>query len=266
MDDLKLTIVQVGRIEVGGFDEIVGFIVRLSREAGVGDLIVLPENWVSGRPIDISVYEGVLMRIYNSLGSSVAGGLQHVVDVDGVVRSVGLAVIDGSTLRICEKVHPSKAIGERVRVRPGRFMEPFRFNEWVIGCVACVDIFYPEISRALVARGAQVLYNPASIPENRVELWQSAVRIRGVENVVYSIGVNTTGNRYPDGRITGGGSVAYSPWGKMLVTLGPNPAAVTIELDKARIEEALERWAFREDFEKLYKRLYEGISINPGLF
>lgn len=261
MEDLRVTIVQVGRVN-GGVEDVIELITRLSKEAGVGDLVLLPENWISGKPVDISVYERVLTSIYDSLGSSIAGGLQYVVDVDGVIRSVGLAIIDGSLVRVCEKIHPSKAVGERGRVTPGRLMEPFRVKGWVVGCVACVDIFYPEVSRALLARGAQILYNPASIPENRVELWQSTVRVRGVENMVYAIGVNAFGNKYPDGRVTSGGSIASSPWGKILALLGPQYSSTIVELNWERVEEALERWAFKEDFEKHYRRLYIQTS-NP---
>jgi len=255
LEVLRVTLVQVGRL-IGGLDAVKDLVVRLARDAGVGDLVLLPENWISGRPVDIYVFERVAMDLYNSLGSSVVGGLQYVVDVDGVVRSVGLGVVEGSLARLCEKIHPSKATGERGLVSPGNLVKPFKVGGWHVGCIACVDIFYPEVARALVALGAQVLYNPASIPDNRVELWQSAVRLRGVESIAYSIGVNAVGNRYPDGRVTGGGSVAFSPWGKMLASLGPQPAATTIELDWGRVEEALERWAFREDFERYYRSLY----------
>ncbi len=264
MESLRVTVVQVGRLGDGGLDSVKELVVRLAREAGVGDIVFLPENWLSGRPIDVSAFERVVFELYELLGSSVAGGLQYVVDVDGVVRSVGLAVIDGSLVRVCEKMHPSKATGERGRVEPGRLVGPFSVKGWVVGCVACVDIFYPEVSRALVARGAQVIYNPASIPGNRVELWRSAVRVRGVENVVYSIGVNATGNVYPDGRVTTGGSVAYSPWGKTILSLHDQPSASTVELNVERIREAMERWAFREDFERYYRRLYVEFQLPGG--
>jgi predicted amidohydrolase len=264
LESLRVTVVQVGRLGDGSFDSVKELVVRLAREAGVGDIVFLPENWMSGRPVDVGVFEKVVFELYELLGSSVAGGLQHVVDDDGFVRSVGLAVIEGSLIRVCEKLYPSKATGERGRVKPGRLVEPFSVKGWVVGCIACVDIFYPEVSRALVARGAHIIYNPASIPGNRVELWRSAVRIRGVENVVYSIGVNATGNVYPDGRVTMGGSVAYSPWGKMLLSLHDQPSASTVELNVERLREAVERWAFREDFERYYRRLYVEFQLPGG--
>jgi len=261
LEVLRVTIVQVGRLNGGRVDDLKRLIIKLAREAGVGDLVLLPENWISRTPIDVEAFERVLLDVYNSLGSCVAGGAQYVVDIDGVVRSVGLAVVDGVVVRTCEKIHTSKAVGERGRIAAGRLVEPFKVKGWTIGCLACIDVFYPEVSRALVARGAQVLYNPASIPENRVELWQSAVRIRGVENTVYSIGVNAFGNEYVDGRVTSGGSVVFNPWGEALTSLGPQLTSRTVELDFREVELALMRWGFREDFERRYKGLYEGLTF-----
>ena len=261
MEVLRVTIVQIGRLSDGRIDDLKRLIVKLAREAGVGDLVLLPENWISRTPIDVEAFEKVLLDVYNSSGSCVAGGAQYVVDIDGVVRSVGLAVVDGVAVRTCEKIHTSKAVGERDRIAAGRLVEPFKVRGWTIGCLACIDVFYPEVSRALVARGAQVLYNPASIPENRVELWQSAVRIRGVENAVYSIGVNAFGNKYVDGRVTSGGSVVFNPWGKALTSLGPRLASKTVELDLREVEAASKRWGFREDFERRYRDLYKGLAF-----
>ncbi|MFN4046292.1 MAG: carbon-nitrogen hydrolase family protein, partial [Acidilobaceae archaeon] len=154
-----------------------------------------------------------------------------------------------------------RAVGERGRVEPGRLQRTFKVKGWTLGCVACVDIFYPEISRVLVALGASIIYNPSSIPDNRLSLWRSALRIRASENVVYAIGVNAVGNRYPDGRVAGGSSTVFSPLGRVLASLGPNIVVSTVTLDSVRFEEAFERWAFREDFERDYAVLYRDYAL-----
>ncbi len=252
----RVTIVQVGRVpnrDVSGMFELArGF----AFEAPMGDLVVFPENWVSAEPLDVREFEFLVGRLYEVFESNVAGGLQYVVDFDGKVRSVGLAFIEGSPVRVCEKIYPSRAVGERGRVEPGRLRGVFKVKGWTLGCVACVDIFYPEISRMLAALGASVIYNPASIPDNRIGLWHSALRVRASENIAYTIGVNAVGNKYPDGRIAGGSSAIYSPLGKILASLGPGMGASTVTLDSEKLGEALDRWAFKEDFERDYARLY----------
>ncbi|MDM7274933.1 MAG: carbon-nitrogen hydrolase family protein [Thermoprotei archaeon] len=253
----KVTIVQVGRVpgrDVSGMFELAR---KLVSEGPVGDLVVFPENWVSAKPLGVGEFESIVGGLYEVFESNVVGGLQYVVDFDGRVRSVGLAFIEGSPVRVCEKIYPSKAVGERGRVEPGRIQGAFKVKGWTLGCVACVDIFYPEVSRVLAALGASVIYNPSSTPDNRLGLWRSALRVRASENVVYTVGVNAVGNRYPDGRVAGGSSVVFSPLGRVLASLGPNIGVSTVTLDSGRLEEALERWAFREDFERDYATLYK---------
>lgn len=62
-----------------------------------------------------------------------------------------------------------------------------------IAAVASEEILYPEISRALALRGAEILFNPTSeiAAENTIK--QAARRVRAVENLVYVIGANSGG-------------------------------------------------------------------------
>ncbi|MFN4046589.1 MAG: hypothetical protein ACK4H7_04535, partial [Acidilobaceae archaeon] len=108
----KVTIVQVGRLpgrDVPGMFELAK---KLASEAPIGDLVVFPENWVSSKPLDVREFESIVGGLYEVFESNVAGGLQYVLDSDGKVRSVGLAFIEGSPVRVCEKIYPSRAVGE----------------------------------------------------------------------------------------------------------------------------------------------------------
>ncbi|MEN2999829.1 MAG: carbon-nitrogen hydrolase family protein [Acidilobaceae archaeon] len=255
---MRVTIVQIG------FSERPWEALKEAlRGEELGELLALPEHWFSltrsGKSIE--EYEEAVLRLHVEFNVGVLGGLNTVRDRDGELRSIGLAAIGGKVLRACEKVHPSKATGERALVRSGRLLPPLHLGRWSIGCVACVDIFYPEIARELVSKGANVIYNPSSITVDRTGSWLSAVRARAEENVVYALGVNSVGNRYPDGRVTGGASVVFSPYGKVKALLHNAIGAVTTSLAEEELEEALKRWAFREDFEKHYSHFYR-YSLN----
>ncbi|MCS7107148.1 MAG: carbon-nitrogen hydrolase family protein [Acidilobaceae archaeon] len=251
---MRVTIAQIGLSE-----RPLEALKKALRGEELGDLVLLPEHWFSatrsGRSIE--EYEEAVLKIRQELGVEVLGGLNTVRDRDGELRSIGLAAVGDKVLRVCEKVHPSKATGERELVRGGRLLPPLQIGKWSIGCIACVDIFYPEIARGLVSRGANVLYNPSSITLDRVEGWLASVRARAEENVAYAIGVNSVGNRYPDGRVTGGTSAVFSPYGRVKALLPNAVGAVTVSLRAEEVEEALARWAFREDFEKHYSHLYK---------
>lgn len=217
-------------------------------------IVFLPENWLSREPIDEPVYLDIIDNLYKTYGYTMFVGLSYI-NLGDSVRSRGYAVVGGRTEVVCEKVFPSKAVGERGRIRggePGRVVEVRGVR---IGCIACVDIFYPELARRLVVRGAQVLYNPAAIPSDRLGLWWSILRSRAAENTAYTVGVNSVGVEYPDRRITGGGSRVYSPSGVMLEPVVEN-GVLLYEVDLSELVRIRERWAFRDDLESDLSKLY----------
>ncbi|MCE4612168.1 MAG: carbon-nitrogen hydrolase family protein [Desulfurococcales archaeon] len=232
------------------------------------DLVVLPENWVSPGPVGEHDYLEAVEGVAAEAPGAVVVGAQYI-DVGGSVASLGLAYRDGKLWRLCEKLFPSVAVGERSFVEPGRLRGPLEVGGWRVSCSVCVDIFYPELARiqALI-QGAQVILNPSKIPEDRVQLWRSALLARASENSVYVVGVNAAGERYKDGREVIGGSAVYTPDGRPLLEAGWGRASYIVELDPERIAYARVRWAFRMDAERLfgefYRRAYEALTREGG--
>ncbi len=223
-----------------------------------GYILFLPENWLSNDPLDPGSYEEAVERVGRAWRGPVFAGLAYVREHDAI-RSVGLAWLDGRVERVCEKIFPSKAVGERGRLAPGRPLGPFNVGGLRVSCIACVDIFYPEVARWHVARGAQLLYNPASIPFDRVLLWRSVLSTRAAENTVYVLGVNNSGSIYPDSRVTGGGSSLYAPDGSRVIARLQGPLLVSL-LDTAMIDRVRGRWAFYEDLASGRTRSLLGVS------
>jgi len=257
LKNLTITLAQLGYIGGSNTSEL----ARIIKRETLGDIVFLPENWLSTarKPIPIRDYESIILSLYDEIQIPIFGGLNPVIDSDGLTRSIGLAVIDGIVYRVCEKIYPSKATSERSIVKSGKLIRPITIDEWVIGCTACVDIFYPEISRILVVLRSNIIYNPSSITIDRLDMWHSTLRSRAVENIVYTVGVNSTGVVYPDGRITGGSSAVYTPYGRTRVILDMKPRVVTLKLEVEEIDLAISKWAFREDFEREYMKVYEAI-------
>ena len=226
-----------------------------------GYTLLLPENWLTRDPVEYEKYASIVMRIGKAWNGNVfAGAAYTLYPGSRRPRSTGLAYIEGNVVNACEKVFPSKAVGERGRLEPGRLLDPVNVGSARIACIVCVDIFYPEVARAHALRGATILYNPASIPTNRVNLWRSVLATRAVENTVYTIGVNSVGIVYPDGRLTGGGSTAYSPIGEAVQAKIHGPLRL-LELDPKLVDTARERWAFYEDLAGgLAPRIFPGTS------
>jgi predicted amidohydrolase len=109
-----------------------------------------------------------------------------------------------------------------------------------IGVMLCYDIRFPELSRHYFHQGAEVLVVPGQWPEARAQHWRTLLRARAIENELFVIGCNRTGQEpslrtdepvsFPgDGRI-------IDPMGEILAT-GNGDAGATlasIELRKVR--------------------------------
>lgn len=219
------------------------------------DVIVPPENWLSRNPLDPGEAASIAEALAAETGATVFS-LQYVRDGGAIVSRAYAAHPSGSTVVACEKLHPSRSTGERGRVRPGKLHGPVEVKGYKVACVACVDIFYPEVARALVVRGAEVVVNPASISSDRVGLWRSVLTARAAENTVHVIGVNSIGVPYPDGRVTGGGSLHVLPDGSEALSLGAVEASAHTRVDKESIERVRGRRAFHEDLMSRYSGIY----------
>lgn len=109
-----------------------------------------------------------------------------------------------------------------------------------IGVMLCYDIRFPELSRHYFHQGAEVLVVPGQWPEARAQHWRTLLRARAIENELFVIGCNRTGQEpslrtdepvsFPgDGRI-------IDPMGEILATGNGDAGATlaTIELRKVR--------------------------------
>lgn len=214
-------------------------------------LVLLPENWLSSHPVSLEDYAGAVERLAEEASAPVAAGAQYVID-SGRRVSMGLLAVPGSGVyTACEKVYPSKAVGERGFIERGRLYKPLSVSGWMVSCIVCVDVFYPELSRAHVLAGAELLLNPAKITVDRVPLWRAALLARAAENVAYTAGSIPAKGSYRDGRTVEGGGAVYTPDGKPLLEVGGSQGPHLAGLERARLEAASARWAFRDDMKEL---------------
>ena len=101
----------------------------------------------------------------------------------------------------------------------------------VLGLSICYDLRFPELYRALVRRGAQVLLVPSAFtfPTGAAH-WEVLCRARAVENQCYLIAPDQTG-RSPHGFADYGESMIVDPWGRVLARAPDGEGVVTAEID-----------------------------------
>jgi nitrilase len=106
-----------------------------------------------------------------------------------------------------------------------------------LGLSVCYDVRFPELSRALVARGAELLCIPAAFTARTGEAhWELLLRARAVENLCHVIAPGECG-AHPGGRGTWGHSMVVDPWGTVLAECAEGEGLALAAVDRARRDE-----------------------------
>lgn len=218
------------------------------------DFILLPEDWLGPLIVKHEYYISVLNDLKNCLSSGntlLAAGSQYVQYPDKTI-SMG-AFINKREMIYYDKHFPSRAIGERNFITPGNRLPVVEHNGIKAGAVVCVDLFYPETVRRLAMKGAALIFNPASIPASRAELWQHIGITRAAENTVFLAMANNTNTCYPDRRKVMGRSFVAGPDGIFFKDFGSEPGVYFTEINPDIIVRTRKRWGYLEDI-KLFNK------------
>jgi len=100
-----------------------------------------------------------------------------------------------------------------------------------MGLSVCYDLRFPELYRALVAKGAQLIFVPSAFTAYTGQAhWETLLRARAIENQVYIIAPDQFG-KSPNSFETHGHSMIVDPWGKVIAVLPDGPGIVMAEID-----------------------------------
>ena len=93
--------------------------------------------------------------------------------------------------------------------------------------MTCYDLRFPELARALVAAGAEVLVVPAAwvAGPRKVDHWTTLARARAIENTAYVVAVGQPGPRYT------GHSIVVDPLGDVLAEAGEKAETLQVTLE-----------------------------------
>ncbi|MBI2564244.1 MAG: carbon-nitrogen hydrolase family protein [candidate division NC10 bacterium] len=106
-----------------------------------------------------------------------------------------------------------------------------------VGLSICYDLRFPELYRALAARGAEILFVPAAFTlHTGKDHWEVLLRARAIENQAYVVAPAQVG-AHPPGRECYGNSLVADPWGSVIAR-APNRVGVTLAtLDLAYLKQ-----------------------------
>ena len=246
---VRVSLVQFARERLEkerNFERMVDILKGMERS----DVVCLPENWVGAIVLDEGETESIistLRRITSEKKFNLLTGGAYVRRGDEVFDSCFAIDKEGKVLGFCDKIFPSKPIGEREFLSKGETPSVFELEGLKVGVAICVDAVYPEVSRTLASRGAEIIFNPSSIPEDRLEMWRHLGVARAIENGVFYAFLNNTATHYSDGRRVTGHSFVVSPEGEMIFEADEREQVISCELDLDRIGEVRSRWPFLAD-------------------
>ncbi|MBS0286229.1 MAG: carbon-nitrogen hydrolase family protein [Proteobacteria bacterium] len=104
-----------------------------------------------------------------------------------------------------------------------------------LGLAICYDLRFPELFRALMLKGAEILLLPSAFTVQTGKAhWEVLIRARAIENLCYVIAPGECGHRH-DGRPTYGHSMIVGPWGDILASANGEPSVIVAEIDLLKL-------------------------------
>lgn len=106
-----------------------------------------------------------------------------------------------------------------------------------VGLSICYDLRFPELYRALVDRGAELIVVPAAFTlHTGKDHWHVLLRARAIEAQAWVVAAGQWG-RHPRDRITYGHSLVVDPWGTVVAEASDGVGIVLARIERARLEE-----------------------------
>ncbi len=192
------------------------------------NLILFPELALTGYVVRDLAYElaepvpsGPSIRditeVANRLDVHVIFGLiEKSAEAESVLHNTAVLIGPEGYLGKYRKMHlPTHSVFEEKRYfRPGYQTPVFETDVGRIGLTICYDIFFPEITRAIRLKGAQLIACISASPSTRKGYFEILTAARALENTVFLAYTNLVG--IEDGLQFWGGSRLVAPNGNVI--------------------------------------------------
>ncbi len=217
---------KIGDVEYN-LDRLIKAMERLCVSDGA-DLIVTPELYLPGymsKDMVFQIAEPINGKTINRLVMEAGRRNCHVIvgfaersENTHVLYNTAVAIGPDGVLAVYRKRHlPSYGIFDEYRYFGiGKGDIPvIDINGHKVGIAICYDAFYPEVSRTIMLKGAEVHVYISAAPDMSRTHFETFMVARALENVAYTVYVNTVGQY--DGLGFFGGSHVVNPLGNVLV-------------------------------------------------
>jgi len=152
------------------------------------DIVCLPELWYSKLLTNFETQFVKIMAVAKEYNMTVIPGAfierSKKTDNRQCLLQISCPVItnEGTILGSQLKIHPFGP--QRKAIRAGNKLQVFESSNIKFGIGICYDIVFPDISRALVKKGAEIIFFPSKIRHEGIKPWHMYVQVRALENRV----------------------------------------------------------------------------------
>ncbi len=221
--------------------------------AGISEkthLIVLPEMFSTGFSMDAPKLaehmDGPTLQwmISQARATSAAITGSIIVADSGNYYNRQFFVFPDGSFQHYDKRHTFTYAGENEFYSKGTERIIVDYKGWRICPLICYDLRFPVWSRN--TEDFDVLIYGANWPKVRRAAWETLLRARAIENMVYCIGVNrvgTDGNQHE----YSGNSAVYDVLGNPISKTHSGEFIETVELSKEDLEKNRRKFGFLED-------------------
>jgi predicted amidohydrolase len=227
--------------------------IRLVRRASSlgATFIGLPENvaWMGPEPERAGAAESLdgptlstFAQLARELSVHLLAGsvLESGAPGGRVFNTSVLFAPDGGRLAVYRKVHLFDAeVGDGATYResdavaPGDGPVTAETPLGTVGLTICYDLRFPELYRALSAKGAVLLTVPSAFTlMTGKDHWEVLLRARAIENQAYVL-APAQGGRHTEGRMTYGHALVADPWGLVVARASDGEGLAVAEFDSA---------------------------------
>ncbi len=227
------------------------------------DIIVLPENFgmITANEPDILQYgevfgDGPLQDFLAQQSAEhgiylVGGTLPVKSEHSNKIRNT-LLVYDpqGECISRYDKIHlfdvrlPSEdeQYHESSMFEPGEEIVVLQVGDMKLGLAICYDLRFPELFRALVDKGAEVIVLPAAFTAVTGKAhWHTLLKARAIENLCY-LAASAQGGYHVNGRETYGHSLIVDPWGKVIDEIDSGSGYAIADINLSQQQQIRERF------------------------
>lgn len=169
---------------------------KMLRKAGAlePDIVSLPELWY---PKIVHNFEEEFKHIINlsrQQNMIIISGAFHERIHDDLFISSPVISRDGMILGRQFKIHPFG--NQRQAIKSGTTAEIFDGGSFKFGIGICYDAVFPEVSRALMRKGAEIVFFPSKISEKGIQPWHMYMQVRALENRIPVAAPNVCDDNY----------------------------------------------------------------------